>query len=139
MALGRTSPGGYLLIAVVIAVIGGFLYLAFFAPGESYTVHVTIIDNATFESGYDSVYIGHDIYSSSDKDKQISSSYYMTRGQVKKYDLSTKFLYNSTPSFRFDVVDGDRRIATSTYNPRKKDSNLTLEWNGKILRQVSSS
>lgn len=139
MALGRTSLGGYIVIAVVLGVIGLFLYLAFFAPGESYTAHVTVINNASLTSFHRFVYIGHDIYDSNNEDKQISSQYYISPGQTKTFDVQTKFLYNSTPSFTFDVVDGHNRVAYVNYHPAKKVSNVTVEWDGKTLRQVSSS
>lgn len=139
MAKGGTNLAGYIFIVVALVVIGFVVYMAFFAPGEYYKAHVTVINNATSGGFHTSVYIGEDIYDPSDDAKKISLQYYMSPGQVKTYDLNTKFLGNTTPRWGFDVVDGHNLVASNYYYPQKKVSNVTLEWTGKTLRIVSSS
>jgi hypothetical protein len=135
MRKGGNIIGGIFFLGIAAVVIGVVAYLVFFAPGENYKVHVTLVNSAPGSSVHGTVYIGNNV---DDKDNQNSNNL-MYPGKTRTYDLNTKFANGTTPSYKFQAVENSRVLDKVTYYPTTNESSITVTWDGTQLTLKQTS
>ena len=129
MAKGTPPAGPLIFIIVISLAMIAFIALVYFTPGESYTVHVTVTNNASPDSSYQSVYIGHNLKATG---KQ-NASQLLSPGQIRTFNAQEWFPSGKNTSFYFQAVSSGSVLSTVSYKPAKNESSINLTWTGKDL------
>lgn len=129
MAKGKPPAGPLIFIIFIVIIMIAFIALVYFTPGESYTIHVTVTNNASMDSPYQSVYIGHNLKATG---KQ-NASQLLSPGQTRTFDAQEWFPNGKNTTFHFQAVSPGSVISTVSYQPVNNESDIKIIWDGKDL------